>query len=45
MEHRRFAIKHLKEFGFGKIGLETVIQEEAEELVKYLSCRQGEDVR
>lgn len=44
-DHRRFAIRHLKEFGFGKIGLESVIQEEAEELVKLFLSREGGDMR
>lgn len=45
LEHRRFTIRHLKEFGFGRIGLESVIQEEAEELVKYFSLRTDQDIR
>ena len=45
LEHRRFTIRHLKEFGFGRIGLESVIQEEAEELVKYFTVRKDQDIR
>ena len=33
----KFALKHLKDFGFGKAGLEGVIQEEAEDIVKHLA--------
>ena len=35
-EQRRFALKHLKDFGFGKIGLQGVIQDEVEDLVNHL---------
>ena len=45
LEHRRFALKHLKDFGFGKIGLEGVIQEEAEVIVKHLSSLGEGDCR
>lgn len=34
IEHRRFTIRHLKDFGFGKKSAEGVILEETEELVK-----------
>ena len=44
-EQRRFALKHLKDFGFGKAGLEGVIQEEAEEIVKYLGQFDQQDFR
>ena len=45
MEQRRFALKHLKDFGFGKIGLQGVIQGEVEDLVQLLSEAQSEDFR
>ena len=45
MEQRRFALKHLKDFGFGKIGLQGVIQEEVKDLVQLLSEAQNKDFR
>ena len=45
MEQRRFALKHLKDFGFGKIGLQGVIQEEVEDLVQLLSEAQNKDFK
>jgi methyl farnesoate epoxidase/farnesoate epoxidase len=33
VEHRRFTIKHLKDFGFGKKSAEAVILEETEQLM------------
>jgi len=44
-DHRRFTLKHLKDFGFGRAGLEGVIQGEAEELVSLLGQHQGEDFK
>ena len=35
----------MKDFGFGKAGLEGVIQEEAEEIVKYLGQFDQQDFR
>ena len=35
-EQRRFALQKLKDFGFGRRGLDRVIQEEAKEAVEYL---------
>ena len=43
LEHRRFALKHLKDFGFGKVGLEGVIQEEADEIMKQLGGKENKD--
>ena len=43
--HRRFALKHLKDFGFGKAGLEGVIQGEAEDIVRYLSTMENKDYK
>jgi hypothetical protein len=34
VEHRRFTIRHLKDFGFGTKSAEAVILEETEQLVK-----------
>ena len=45
IEQRRFALKHLKDFGFGKVGLHGVIQDEVEDLVKLLSKVENQDFR
>ena len=42
---RSFALKHLKEFGFGCAGLEGVIQGEVEELVTLLATTEGKDFK
>ena len=42
---RRFALKHLKDFGFGRAGLEGVIQGEVEELVTLLAATKGKDFK
>lgn len=42
---RRFALKHLKDFGFGRSGLEGVIQGEVEDLVTLLAGHTGRDFR
>jgi len=44
-EQRRFALKHLKDFGFGKVGLHGVIQEEVDDLIIHLSKFEHEDFR
>ena len=45
IEQRRFALKHLKDFGFGKVGLHGVIQEEVDDLTIYLSKYENQDFR
>ena len=42
---RRFALKHLKDFGFGRSGLEGVIQGEVEDLVTLLTSHSGKDFK
>ena len=42
---RRFALKHHKDFGFGRAGLEGVIQGEVEELVTLLAATKGKDFK
>ena len=44
-EQRRFALKHLKDFGFGRIGLEGVIQGEVEDIINYLSKQESKDFK
>ncbi|PAA81604.1 hypothetical protein BOX15_Mlig034102g1, partial [Macrostomum lignano] len=41
-EHRRFALRVLKDFGFGRNASELQIQEEAGQLVKFLSSKDGQ---
>ena len=45
VEQRRFALRHLKDFGFGKVGLQGVIQDEVEDLVKYFAKLANQDFR
>ena len=45
VEQRRFAMKHLKDFGVGKVGLQGVIQGEVEDLVKHLSKVENQDFK
>lgn len=42
-EQRRFVIRHLREFGFGRSDMGSLLQEEAQELVKNLIQRMEED--
>ena len=44
-DQRRFALKHLKDFGFGRSGLEGVIQGEVEDLVTLLTSHSGKDFK
>ncbi|CAB3373588.1 Hypothetical predicted protein [Cloeon dipterum] len=39
--HRRFAIRHLRDFGFGKSSTERMIRDEAEALVESMKKRAG----
>ena len=38
---KNFCMKHLKNFGFGKKDFESVISEQAKELVDYLERKEG----
>ena len=38
-------MKHLKDFGFGKVGLHGVIQAEADEVVRHLTQFHGRDFK
>ncbi|PSN29566.1 hypothetical protein C0J52_28091 [Blattella germanica] len=40
MEQRRFTLRHLKEFGFGKKSMGNIISEEVEETIKEMSDKQ-----
>jgi len=42
---RRFTLKHLKDFGFGRAGLEEVIQGEVEDLINLFALHNGNDFR
>jgi len=44
-DQRRFALKHLKDFGFGRAGLEGVIQGEVEDLVELLMKHSESDFK
>ncbi|CAL4102274.1 unnamed protein product, partial [Meganyctiphanes norvegica] len=43
-QHRRFSLKTLRDFGFGKVGSETIIIEEATVLLKELSDKHGSSI-
>nr|CAH7748876.1 unnamed protein product [Callosobruchus chinensis] len=38
-EQRRFLVRHLRDFGFGTTNMSTLLEEESQELVKYLQRR------
>ena len=43
-EQRRFALKHLKDFGFGKSSMEEMIRIEVTDLADYLRSVKDEEV-
>merc|ERR1719315_110442 len=45
MEQRRFTLKHLKDFGFGRAGLHGVIQDEVEDLIKHFAKYEHQDFK
>lgn len=42
--HRRFAIRHLRDFGFGKNTMESLIMDEVHELVERIKSKNGTPV-
>ena len=42
---RNFAVKHLRNFGFGKKDLEVVIEREASSLVEYILANSGGEMK
>jgi len=44
-DQRKFAIRHLKEFGFGKVSMQEAIQDEVEDLVIRLSKTVNKDFK
>jgi len=42
--HRRFSLKSLKDFGFGKKSLESVLVEEADRMVEFFVEKKSEPV-
>jgi len=42
--HRRFSLKTLKDFGFGKKSLESVLLEEADRMVDFFVAKKSEPV-
>jgi len=43
-EQRRFALRHLRDFGFGKTSMEGLIMSEVNELVNWIKQKRGEPV-
>ena len=43
-EQRRFALKHLKDFGFGRSSMEDIIHVELLDLGEYLQSMRGQEL-
>ena len=43
-EQRKFAIRHLRDFGFGKTSMEALIMEEVKELLHWINQQHGKPI-